>query len=115
LAVTMLFAGSPGLVGAVDYYVSPAGNDTNPGTPQAMAWATVQAVNIKRFVPGDRILFQGGATFANADGIYLDDQDSGTAASPVVVSSFGTGRAVIAPSANLGFYGYNVQGVEVHD
>jgi hypothetical protein len=44
---------------ATNYYLSPSGADTNPGT-QAQPWQTISKVNSTSFAPGDQILFQGG-------------------------------------------------------
>jgi hypothetical protein len=49
------------------------------------------------------------------NGIVLDSSDSGTAASPVVVASYGTGRATIDPRDGIGFWGGNVAGVRVQN
>ena len=90
------------------YYVSAAGNDKNAGTSTSTPWATTAAVNAfestKHFKPGDQILFQGGQSFYG--GIYFNASDSGTASSPVTVSSYGIGRATLTTntkySAGLG-------------
>jgi hypothetical protein len=112
LAVLALGLAAPLL--AVDYYVSSTGDDANPGTSPTQAWATVAAVNLRDFAPGDRVLFQGGRTFAGT-GIVFDKLDSGTAAEPIVVSSYGSGRATIDPGNDHGFYGHLAQGVEIRN
>src|SRR3954466_9958841 len=48
---------------AATYYVSPTGNNAAAGTSAATAWQTIDRVNSKDFMPGDRVLFQGGKTF----------------------------------------------------
>src|SRR5690348_8281393 len=78
---------------ATIFYVSSSGNDSSSGTSSLSAWKTITKVNSKNFSGGDQILFEGGKTFSGK--IYLDAGDTGTAANPVVVSSYGTGRAVI--------------------
>lgn len=75
------------------YYISPAGNDSNTGTSPANAWQTIEKANQMAFQPGDRILFEGGQTFAGT--IRLNANDSGTAGNEVVVGSWGSGRATI--------------------
>ncbi|UCE98627.1 MAG: hypothetical protein JSV82_05405, partial [Planctomycetota bacterium] len=45
---------------AVDYYVSPDGNDNNSGTSPAQAWKTISKVNTVDFDPGDAVYFEGG-------------------------------------------------------
>jgi hypothetical protein len=49
---------------ATTYYVSSQGDDANGGTTVADAWRTVAPVNATTFLPGDRVLFQAGHTFA---------------------------------------------------
>ncbi|MDQ3605853.1 MAG: hypothetical protein M3418_06670, partial [Gemmatimonadota bacterium] len=45
------------------YYVDPDGSDTNDGLAPERAWRTVAKVNGTTFVPGDRVLFQGGGVW----------------------------------------------------
>jgi hypothetical protein len=98
---------------ATDYYVSPSGSDSNPGTSPEQAWATIDKVNLTTFVPGDSILFEGGQTFNGS--IQLDASDSGTAASPVAISSYGTGKATIYSADANGLYAHNCAGFEITD
>lgn len=56
-----------------DYYVSPTGNNNASGTSPATAWQTLRRVQLAGtgfgpLFPGDRILFERGATFYG----YLD-------------------------------------------
>jgi hypothetical protein len=78
------------------YYVSPAGSDSNSGTSPTQAWRTVTRVNHQALQPGDAVLFQGGATFADA-GLMpgYGSGVNGTDADPVVFGSFGTGNAAL--------------------
>jgi hypothetical protein len=71
------------------YFVSPAGNDNNAGTSLATAWRTINQVNSVEFRPGDRILFEGGATFSG--NLLFDSQDIG----PITVGSYGNRPASI--------------------
>lgn len=75
-----------------DYYISPAGDDSNPGT-HIKPFKTIKRVNDTDFEPGDQILFEAGKTFTGT--IKLDKNDSGTDDEKVTVASYGTGRAVI--------------------
>jgi hypothetical protein len=97
---------------AADYYVSATGLDTNAGT-LSMPWKTINKVNSRAFAAGDRIFFEGGKTFSGK--IYLDAGDLGTAANPIVIGSYGTGRAIIAGGADSAFYAYNVAGIQIHN
>jgi len=82
---------------AAEYYVSPAGDDSNPGTKQK-PWQTIAKVNSLAFEPGSKILFQSGQSFSG--GLAFDKDDRGTASGPITVSSYGPGRAVIRSGSN---------------
>ena len=90
LLVSLLLPISPAL--ARDYFVSATGNDNGPGTTAA-PWRTLKMVNATSFQPGDRILLEGGRSFAGP--LELGSDDRGTPARNIVVASHGLGRAVI--------------------
>ncbi|UCF44002.1 MAG: hypothetical protein JSV99_03520, partial [Planctomycetota bacterium] len=105
-----------GLVSAVQgttYYVSPSGNDNNSGTSPGDAWQTINKVNSISFGDGDTILFEGGQTFSGS--LLFDTGDGGTVASPLTVSSYGTGRATISSGSNDGLYVLNRAAFVVED
>lgn len=77
---------------ARDYYVSPHGDDSSPGT-KGKPWRTIGHLNSAKFQPGDRILLEGGQSFAGT--LQLASNDSGTPGNRLTVASYGTGRAVI--------------------
>src|SRR5687768_15884020 len=85
---------------ATDYYVRPGGSDAATGTSPSRAWRTPARVNKARLLDGDRVLFEGGATFSG--NLVLDTTDGGTATAPITLASFGTGRAVIAANSGDG-------------
>ena len=91
------------------YYISSQGNDKLAGTSAATAWRTIKRVNATTFQPGDRVLFEGGQLFFGS--IIL--QGAGTAAQPIVVSSYGRGPATISSGLASGFYSHNAAGIEV--
>jgi hypothetical protein len=88
-------ASAPAISGTT-YYVSPSGSDSNSGTSRAEAWKTVYRVNSAHLDPGDGVLFQGGATFADQ---VLMPSASGAAGDPIVYGSYGQGRATISHGA----------------
>ena len=96
---------------AATYYVSPGGNNFNAGTSPSAAWRDIDGVNARTFGPGDRILFEGGHTFSGT--LFFDAADAGTAANPVVVSSYGSGRATIYGAGGRGILGYNTAGFRI--
>jgi hypothetical protein len=104
---------TPSLAFATDYYVSPTGADARSGTSPDAAWQTIQRVNNQRLAAGDRVLFEGGQTFSG--NLYLDGGESGSAAAPVVIGSYGTGRATIYAGDGTGILVLNASGIVVRD
>ncbi|MCB0795111.1 MAG: right-handed parallel beta-helix repeat-containing protein [Flavobacteriales bacterium] len=74
---------------ATTYYVSPSGNDNNSGTSQAQAWQTIDRVNqgANQLQPGDRVLFQRGATYRGSINVL----NSGSASDPIEFGAYGNG------------------------
>src|SRR4051794_25897592 len=95
------------------YYVSPGGSDTADGLSPSTAWRTVAPGNAKDFAPGDQVLFQGGATFNGT--AHFSAEDAGTAAAPVLVGSYGTGRATILGGNTDAVRVDNAAGFEIAD
>ena len=110
LFVLLLVCGLQGFA-QTTYYVSSTGNDANSGTSPATPWQTTAKVNSWSYAPGDSILFQGGQTFTG--GIVLTGTSSGTATSPIVISSYGAGMATILEPVNDGIVLYDVQGITI--
>jgi len=98
---------------ARDYYISPAGDDHNPGTSPSNAWQTISKVNSWDFKPGDRILFQGGQTLAG--NLVFTAKDAGTSRNPVTVGSYGERRATIRAGNGTGILVENAGGFSVRD
>lgn len=97
----------------VTYYVSPTGNDKNAGTSAAKPWKSIKKVNGKTFNAGDRILFEGGGSFDGT--LKFIASDRGTAALPIVVSTYGTGRATINSGNATAISLYNTAGIELRN
>ena len=73
---------------ASTYYVDSAnGNDANSGLTAGSAWASLDRINSGTFAPGDKILLHRGSSW---DG-FFSPGGSGTAAAPIVVTSYGDG------------------------
>jgi cysteine-rich repeat protein len=96
---------------AADYYVRPTGSDSASGTSIATAWQSIAKVNSRNFGAGDRIHFEGGQSFSGS--LYFDAQDTGSAVSPIVVTSYGSGRATITAAAGDGLFAYNTAGLTI--
>ncbi|WP_013334393.1 Ig-like domain-containing protein [Gloeothece verrucosa] len=93
------------------YYVSPTGNDKSAGTSPTQAWKTITKLNNINFKAGDRILFQGGATFSG--NLSFNNRDVGTSAAPIIISSYGTGKAIINAGTGTGITAYNTGGYQI--
>jgi len=95
------------------YYVSSIGNDSNSGTAQSAPWRTIGKLNTVVFMQGDQIVFEGGKTF---DGmLYLDQMDLGSEQSPIIISSYGNGKAIIRNISGTALYGYNTAGIKINN
>jgi hypothetical protein len=96
---------------ASTYYISAFGQDTNSGISPAAAWKTIARANNQTVNPGDQLLFQGGTTFSGT--IFFGPPEGGTKTNPIIVSSYGPGRATIHGGTTNGFYAYNCAGLIV--
>lgn len=94
---------------AADYYISKAGNDDNDGLTLVESWATLAPANQKNLLPGDRILPEGGSTFAGP--LLFDLEDYGTKETPILVTSYGEGRATINAGVGAGVVAKNTAGI----
>jgi hypothetical protein len=95
---------------AVSYYVSPGGSDAAAGTSPSTAWRTLGRASGAVLRPGDRLLLQGGHEYSGQ--IKIGPGEAGSAARPVVVSSYGGGRATITSSTD-GVVVFDTGGVEI--
>ncbi|MBD1396679.1 right-handed parallel beta-helix repeat-containing protein [Pontibacter sp. JH31] len=112
--LTFLFLFSPASYTlAHTYYISPKGNDTNPGTSPQTAWRSIEQVNRHRYTSGDTILFEGGNEFRGK--LYFHKGNLQNSEAPLVISSFGEGRATIDADTSFGLYAHNVAGMEVRE
>jgi hypothetical protein len=87
-----------GVANATDYYVSTSGNDSNNGTSETTPWKSLSKVesvaNAGTIHADDRILFKCGDSFTGTlsiSSIWGHSAKSGTASSPITMTSYGTG------------------------
>ncbi|MFJ7983891.1 right-handed parallel beta-helix repeat-containing protein [Streptomyces sp. NPDC096351] len=99
--------------GPFTFYVSPDGDDANDGLSPDRPWRNLDHANSVRFQPGDRLRLRGGARFPGS--LTLDRGEAGSANEPVIVESYGTGRAVIAPRGTSAITVLNTAGVEIRN
>jgi len=74
------------------YYISPAGNDSNPGT-KTKPFRTLQKLNSIQLKPGDRIYLKGNEVFRGTLSLLAN----GTSDNPILITSYeyDNGNAVI--------------------
>ncbi|QMU78170.1 hypothetical protein GXW83_23185 [Streptacidiphilus sp. PB12-B1b] len=111
LALLIAGAGTAAASGPATYYVDcSGGSDTAAGTSPTTAWHSFTRVDATVLRPGDTVRFRGGVT---CDGT-LAPQGSGTAAQPITLDSYGTGRAQIdGQGATAAILLHNVQGYDL--
>ena len=78
--------------GPLLYYASGGGNDLNDGLSPGTAWATIEQTSRAQLPPGCEILFEGD-TYRGA--LRVGPNAEGDARNPVLISSYGVGRAAI--------------------
>lgn len=83
---------------AVTYYVSPTGRNAASGTSPRAAWRTLSRASSAVLRPGDRLLLQGGQRFFGQ--LTIGRADGGSATRPVLIGTYGAGRATIISSSN---------------
>jgi hypothetical protein len=80
---------------ATTFYIDNAGNDSNSGL-SGSPWQTNTAVNAAIFIPGDKLVFTAGQSFAGP----FTFTASGTAGAPIVITT--SGRSTTVPSLPSG-------------
>lgn len=98
--LVMFFSASTVMAESPDaktYYVSMSeGNDDNDGLSQEQPFQTLTKMSEMTFHPGDEILLKSGDTWTEQT---LTPEGQGTAANPIVISSYGEGeKPHISPS-----------------
>jgi hypothetical protein len=109
----ILMAFSMGHLKALTIYLSPTGNDNATGTSPGTAWQSISKLNSINLAPGTQVLFEGGKIFSGS--IKLDATDANDSSNPILISSYGTGRAIVQSGSAMGFYSYNTKGFQVSD
>lgn len=99
--------------GETTYYVSPRGDDRHDGSSPGKAWRSLARAERVALEPGDRLLLEGGERFTGT--ITLGSAEAGRADRPVVVGSYGDGRATVDAEGSPGISVHNTAGVEIRD
>src|SRR5262252_5398596 len=91
---------------------SALGRDSAPGTSTRWPWRSINRVNQGSYKPGDTILFRGGQRFEGSLN-FTARNASGSADAPIIVSSYGDGRATIVSSNAHGVSATDVGGMRI--
>ncbi len=95
------------------YYIHPDGSDDQPGTSIDQPWKTLARASQQIYKPGDRIRLAAGKIF---DGpLSLGAKSSGTPKTPIVIESYGEGRAIIRAGVGDAVHIENAGGVEIQN
>lgn len=81
------------------YVDSVGGSDAQNGTSEATAWKSIAKVNAAALVAGDRVLFKRGSGWT---GTRLNLTRPGSAAAPIIISSYGTGPLPVIRDSTSG-------------
>lgn len=95
------------------FYVSPDGDDENDGLSRKRAWRTLRKADAANYRPGDRLRLRGDGRYPGS--LSIGEKEAGDAKRPVVIESYGEGRATIVPPGKAGISVYNTAGVEIRD
>ena len=93
-----------GQAAADTFYVSPSGSDRASGRSAGAAWKTAERVNRANLGPGDRVLFQGGGVWRE----MLEPEGDGAPGNPIVIGTYGSGKAVFTGQNARGYAGIAV-------
>lgn len=105
LHVTLLLVfANPAALQATDYYLG-----HSAASQSGTAVTDISRLNELSLKPGDRILFEGGDTFSGT--IFLGEDDAGTSTNPILITSYGPGRATIQGGTDSAVKIYNTAGV----
>jgi hypothetical protein len=91
------------------YYLSPSGDDLLDGKSRSTAWRSLHRLNNHKLAPGDRVLLEGGAVFEGT--LLLDVNDGSEGRKPLIISSYGKGKARIEAGSGSGIFAVNVSGL----
>lgn len=88
-----------------NYYICNTGNNNNDGFSPEHAWQTLDQLNNITFKPGDSIFLSANAEFYG--NLTFTADDSGSKDHPVVLTSYGEGKATINAGAGSGIFAIN--------
>lgn len=98
--------------GPVTYYIRPGGNNAAAGTSPRTAWRTLARASRAVLRPGTRLLLRGGGVYQGS--LVIGTADGGDPSKPILIGSYGKGRAEILSSSN-GIAVVDTRGVDIQN
>lgn len=95
---------------ATDYYISNAGNDSNPGT-KTKPWKSIAKANKTALKPGDKLLFAAEESFQGS--LIINPASTTSGAKPIMISSYGKGKAALRSGNRDGILVKNLGNIRV--
>jgi pectate lyase len=95
------------------YYIdNETGNDMNSGTSPGNAWKSLQRISKQKFKAGDQIYLSGSSHFQES--LKLTNLE-GTIESPIIISSYGTGKAKVESGDSLAILAQNCKYLKINN
>jgi hypothetical protein len=76
-----------------------------------LPWDSIADVNGASFSAGDVVQFQGGQTYDGS--LFFGADDTGSPTAPILITSYGTGRAMISAGLDHGLVARNTAGLTI--
>ncbi len=94
------------------YFIdSQAGSDANSGNDPSSAWKSLLNLASAAVTPGTSILLRRGSQFSG----QITLRFSGTAASPIIVDTYGTGASPVISNSTYGVLGQGVSYISINN
>ncbi len=100
-------------IGNRTFYLSNKGDDSFDGSSKVKPWKSLAKLNAINFEPGDKILLEGGSTFIGK--LQLSNEDEGLPDNPVIIESYGLGKAIIQNPDSTAIRIWNAGGIAIHN
>lgn len=99
ISLMLIACKSPGGAHSTNYYIDAVkGSDSNSGTSADNPWRSLEKINAIRLKAGDRVLLKAGQVFRGS--LRLKNLH-GNESAPIILSSYGKGRATIDSGDSL--------------
>ena len=92
-------------------FLSSSGNDNNDGLTIKSAWKSLNKINSIDFKQGDSIKLEGGSIFNGS--IQLTSNDNGSTRHPLILTSFGKGKAIVNGGKGEAIFAVNSSNIKI--